>query len=193
MAKFGLNFKSEALKNHVWNCQNLDDFFWNFGVWAVQIYVKPVYMFMITFSISVLFSQRTHVNLVDLAKRFPTCISLQKSASIQPRTSLSKFGGASIHWFIRILNGNASHLLRNLCAVWRVPSSHPWGPWHPSRPSSLQPWRKRKQTQRIEPSQRRADSCATDNRTTGPLTSSPCGWSEGKVTSTHFRSYQNES
>ena len=32
------------------------------------------------------------VNLVDLVKSFPTSINLQKSASIQPRTSPSKFG-----------------------------------------------------------------------------------------------------
>ena len=31
------------------------------------------------------------VNLVDLVKSFPTCIYLQNSASIQPRTGLSKF------------------------------------------------------------------------------------------------------
>ena len=43
-------------------------FGWNFEIWAVQKYV----------------------NLVDLVKSFPTSIYLQKSASIQPRTSLSK-------------------------------------------------------------------------------------------------------
>jgi hypothetical protein len=32
-----------------------------------------------------------HVNLVDLVKSFPTNIYLQKSASIQPRTSPIKF------------------------------------------------------------------------------------------------------
>ena len=32
-----------------------------------------------------------HVNLVDLVKSFPTSIYLQKSASIQPRTSPIKF------------------------------------------------------------------------------------------------------
>ena len=31
------------------------------------------------------------VNLVDIAKSFPTSIYLRNSASIQPRTSLSKF------------------------------------------------------------------------------------------------------
>ena len=33
-----------------------------------------------------------HVNLVDLVKSFPTNVYLQNLASIQPRTSLSKFG-----------------------------------------------------------------------------------------------------
>ena len=32
-----------------------------------------------------------HVKLVDLVKSFPTSIYLQKSASIQPRTSPTKF------------------------------------------------------------------------------------------------------
>ena len=48
-------------------------FGWNFEIWAVQKYV----------------------NLLDLVKSFPISIYLQKSASIQPRTSLSKFGGES--------------------------------------------------------------------------------------------------
>ena len=43
------------------------------------------------------------VNLVDLVKSFYTSIDLQKSASIQPRTSLSKLGGDFIHLFIRLL------------------------------------------------------------------------------------------
>ena len=45
-----------------------------------------------------------HVNLIDLVKSFPTSIYLQKSASIQPRTSRSKFGGDSFHLFIRLLD-----------------------------------------------------------------------------------------
>ena len=44
-----------------------------------------------------------YVNLVDLVKSFPTSIYLQKSASIQPRTSLSKFGGKFNSFFIRLL------------------------------------------------------------------------------------------
>ena len=47
----------------------LDEKLLNLNVWALQKYV----------------------NLVDLVKSFPTSICLQKSASIQPRTSLSKF------------------------------------------------------------------------------------------------------
>ena len=54
----------------------------NFEIWAVQKYV----------------------NLVDLLKSFPASIYLQKSALIQPRTSLSKFGGKFNSWFIRLLN-----------------------------------------------------------------------------------------
>ena len=37
--------------------------------------------------------RRINVNLVGFVKSFPTSIYLQKSASIQPRTSPSKFGG----------------------------------------------------------------------------------------------------
>ena len=43
------------------------------------------------------------VNLVDLVKSSQTSIYLQKSASIQPRTSLSKFGGDSITFFNSLL------------------------------------------------------------------------------------------
>ena len=50
--------------------QNYDAFFADFFIWAVQKYVY----------------------LVDLVKSFPTNIYLQKLASMQPRTSLSKFG-----------------------------------------------------------------------------------------------------
>ena len=56
-------------------------FGWNFEIWAVQNYV----------------------NLVDRVKSFPTSIYLQKSASIEPRTSLSKFGGKFNSLFIRLL------------------------------------------------------------------------------------------
>ena len=47
---------------------------------------------------------KKYVNLVDLVKSFPTSIYLQKSASIQPRTSLSKFGGKFKSLFIRVLS-----------------------------------------------------------------------------------------
>ena len=48
---------------------------------------------------------RTSVNLVDLVKSFHTSIYLQKSASRQPRTSLSDFGGDFIRFFIRFPGG----------------------------------------------------------------------------------------
>ena len=44
-------------------------FGWNFEIWAVQ----------------------KNVNLVDLVKSFPTSLYLQRSASMQPRTSPAKF------------------------------------------------------------------------------------------------------
>ena len=62
--------------------KSLTIFYWNFEVWAVQKYA----------------------NLVDRVKSFPTSIYLQKSASIQPRTSLSKFGGKFNSLFIRLLS-----------------------------------------------------------------------------------------
>jgi len=65
-------------------------FGWNFEIWAVQKYV----------------------NLVDLVKSFPTSIYLQKSASIQPRTSLSKFGGKFNSLFIRLLSPERRAALR---------------------------------------------------------------------------------
>ena len=44
------------------------------------------------------------VHCVDLGESFPTSIYLQKSASIQPRTSPSKFGWKFNSIFIRVLN-----------------------------------------------------------------------------------------
>ena len=44
------------------------------------------------------------MNLVDLVKSVPTSIYLQKSASIQPRSSLSKVGGKLNSLFIRLLS-----------------------------------------------------------------------------------------
>ena len=46
------------------------------------------------------------INLVDLVKSFPTNIYLQKSASIQPRTSPSKFGGNYSILFNRVLRSD---------------------------------------------------------------------------------------
>ena len=45
-----------------------------------------------------------YINLVDLVKNFPTRIYLQKSASIQPRTSPSKFGGKFNSLFTSLLS-----------------------------------------------------------------------------------------
>ena len=70
--------------------KSLTIFDWNFEVWAVQKYA----------------------NLVDRVKSFPTSIYLQKSASIQPRTSLSKFGGNFNPLFIRLLNSHDNMLLQ---------------------------------------------------------------------------------
>ena len=66
-------------------------FGWNFEIWAIQKYV----------------------HLVDLVKSFPTSsysneYLLAKSASIQPRTSLSKFGGKFNSIFIRLLRAQAA-------------------------------------------------------------------------------------
>ena len=75
--------KMKKIGNSFFNREKmLTIFCWNFEIWAVQKYV----------------------NLVDLVKSFPTSIYLQKSASIQPRTSLSKFGGKFNAFFIRLLN-----------------------------------------------------------------------------------------
>ena len=49
-----------------------------------------------------------NVNLVDLVKSFPTSIDLQKSASIQPRTSPLKFGGKYSILFTGVLRRDAA-------------------------------------------------------------------------------------
>ena len=46
------------------------------------------------------------VHCVDLGESFPTRIYLQKSASIQPRTSPSKFGGKFNSLFICLLGAD---------------------------------------------------------------------------------------
>ena len=66
----------------IFSFANVDEFDWNLEVWAMQKYA----------------------NLVDLVKSFPTSIYLQKSASIQPRTSLSKFEVIYSLLFIRLLH-----------------------------------------------------------------------------------------
>ena len=72
----------------------LTKIFWNIELWAVQ----------------------KHVNLVDLVKGFPTNIYLQNLASIQKRTSLSKFA----HFAEKSGNGSTS----NLSTKVRRPSLH---------------------------------------------------------------------
>ena len=64
---------------------------------------------MLTILAEFLRSERRNVNLVDLVKSFPTAIYLQNLASIQPRTSLSKFGGKFKSLFIRLLNGYGNY------------------------------------------------------------------------------------
>ena len=49
-------------------------------------------------------------NPVDLGESFPPSIYLQKSASIQPRTRLSKFGGKFNLLFIRLLSNDLVRL-----------------------------------------------------------------------------------
>ena len=49
------------------------------------------------------------VHCVDLGESFPTSIYLQNSASIQPRTSPSKFGGQFNSLFIRLLNDHGGN------------------------------------------------------------------------------------
>ena len=58
-----------------------------------------------------------YVNLVDLVKSFPTSIYLQKSASIQPRTSLSKFGGKFNSLIIRLLNRAVGSRAHHVCPL----------------------------------------------------------------------------
>ena len=50
------------------------------------------------------------VHRVDLGESFPTSIYLQKSASIQPRTSPSKFGGNFNSSFIRLLTNESPNV-----------------------------------------------------------------------------------
>ena len=61
--------------------------------------------------------QLESVNLVDLVKSFHTSIYLQTSASRQPRTSLSKYGADSIHFF--------NPLLRSVQIFFLPPAARP--------------------------------------------------------------------
>ena len=96
------SFKKRKIRHKRWknrkfilhSRKNVDDFwlkFWDLSDAKV-------------FSTSVLFSQRrVSVDLVDLVKSFPKSIYLQKSASIQTRTSLSTFVEKFNSLFIRLL------------------------------------------------------------------------------------------
>ena len=74
------------------------------------------------------------MHCVDLGESFPTSIYLQKSASIQPRTSLSKFGGKFNSLLIRLLRhlrpagqrssaGNCRYK-EKLCTIHSASPSH---------------------------------------------------------------------
>ena len=69
--------------------------------------------------------QRKGVHCVDLGESFPTSIYLQKSASIQPRTSPSKFGGKfNSILFIRVLSATAlKRSCSSVAAAALVPSA----------------------------------------------------------------------
>ena len=63
------------------------------------------------------------VHCVDLGESFPTSIYLQKSASIQPRTSPSKFEGNYSILFNRLLSGRPRAPAPGSSAVGRSPGS----------------------------------------------------------------------
>ena len=117
----------KSQKIRVQHLQKIATFLLKYGFGTVQKCVdhkcRSWYIFIISFSISVLFSQKTHkckscrfrqelsvsphvpfLNLLFEQIAIPTSIYLQKSATIQPRTSLSKFGGKFNSSFIRFLN-----------------------------------------------------------------------------------------
>ena len=55
------------------------------------------------------------VHCVDLGESFPTSIYLQKSASIQPRTSPSKFGGKYSLLFTGVLSSTRMFVATRTC------------------------------------------------------------------------------
>ena len=57
---------------------------------------------------------RNMLTHLDHAKSFLMSIYLQKSGSIQPRTSLSKFGGKFSSLFIRLLRGDGRERRREV-------------------------------------------------------------------------------
>ena len=84
MAKFPEKKIDLLQKNHFWNGKIFVRTLSNFEVWALQ----------------------KDVNIVDLVNSFPTSNGMYLQNL--PKTSLSTFGGASIHSFIRHLKGDPS-------------------------------------------------------------------------------------
>ena len=103
--KMQIRHKNKNRKFTIHSQKMLKIFGWNFEIWAVQKYV----------------------NLVDLVKSFPASIYLQKSASIQPRTSLSKFGGKFNSSFIRLLRADRLRLSadRRMVNLEQILGEHP--------------------------------------------------------------------
>ena len=86
------------------------------------------------------------VHCVDLGESFPTSIYLQKSASIQPRTSPSKFGGNYSILFNRVLSPGQdcwrtrAALTRGGWSFFRATDSYlQWCTWS-SDSSSVRMW-----------------------------------------------------
>ena len=69
------------------------------------------------------------VHCVDLGESFPTSIYLQKSASIQPRTSPSKVGGKFNSIFIRLVFCNILATLANIRSILMKTSANCWQIW----------------------------------------------------------------
>ena len=60
------------------------------------------------------------MHCVDLGESFPTHMYLQKSASIQPRTSTSKFGGKFNSFFICLLRYVKQGVDLSLQPLWSM-------------------------------------------------------------------------
>ena len=91
-----------------------------------------------------------NVNLVDLVKRFPKGIYLQKSASIRPRTSLLKFIEFSSYG-IQFSPSRPARRGAHEAAPGHGPLAGPGGQRHEARPregSRRSPRRSRRETNR---------------------------------------------